>query len=164
MSPRANKPATPPARKLAAALAALAALGACGTDAREEAITTYLEAAPDCGEEAARALYRNVVDPMGRSEDEATQFIVEGERAEGCTPQRVPDFELAQLSEAGETTRYDVRFSEPVDDLYFFDADFERCFEQLYDTEGLRRFQLVTVETDEGPKIDLNLSKAPQCR
>ncbi len=167
--PQARMPACPDARKRAAlvvaGLLAAGAVGACGTDAREEAITTYLQAAPDCGEEAARDVVASVVDPMARKDDVAVARIVELERAEGCTPLAVPEFELTQLEGEGDATRYDLRFSQDVGDHYGFDSDFDRCFENLYDQPADRftRFQLVTVETDEGPKVDLELSKAPEC-
>ncbi len=160
---------SPQARKRAALIVAglLAAggLGACGTDAREEAIATYLQAAPDCGEQAARDVVASVVDPMARNDDAAIARIVELERAEGCAPLDVPEFELTQLEGEGDAMRYDVRFSEDVGDHYGFDSEFDRCFEDLYDQPDDRftRFQLVTVETDEGPKVDLELSKAPEC-
>ncbi len=167
--PQARMPACPDARKRAAlvvaGLLAAGAVGACGTDAREEAITTYLQAAPDCGEEAAREGYGAVVDQMGRTEDEFVVRIIELERAEGCTPLDVPEFELTQVEAEGDASRYDVRFSEDVGDHYALGSDFKRCFEGLYDQPDDRftRFQLVTVETDEGPKVDLALSKAPEC-
>jgi hypothetical protein len=166
LTPHASTPARQHASKLAVLAGALLAAGvlaACGTDQREEAISTYLQAAPDCGQGAARDGYQVLVDPMNRSEEEFVAFVIQDERRSGCTPQQLPDFELALLEERGDTARYDVRFSESVDDLYFFDSEFDRCFERLYDTDGLQRFQLVTVETDEGPKIDLDLSRAPEC-
>jgi hypothetical protein len=165
-TPHASTPARQHASKLAVLAGALLTAGvlaACGTDQREEAISTYLQAAPDCGQDPAEDVVGSVVDPMERTEDEAVARIVELERAEGCTPREVPDFELSLLDERGETARYDVRFAESVDELFFFDSEFDRCFERLYDTDGLQRFQLVTVQTDEGPKIDLDLSRAPEC-
>ena len=167
-SPKARNRACQHASKLAVVLAALVAagaLGACGADAREEAITTYLNAAPDCGEEPARAVVDSVVDPMSRTDQEAVADIVQLERAEGCTPVAVPDFELTELEAEGDTARYDIRFAEDVDDLYALGSDFERCFRELYDQPDDRftRFQLVTVETDDGPKVDISLSKAPEC-
>ncbi len=166
LTPQPRKPASQQASKLALLVGALLTAGvlaACGTDQREEAINTYLQAATDCGQGAARDGYQVLVDPMNRSEDEFVAFVIEDERRSGCTPQQIPDFELALLEERGDTARYDVRFSESVEDLYFFDSEFDRCFERLYGTDGLQRFQLVTVKTDEGPKIDLDLSRAPEC-